>query len=130
MHVKTVRFGSGKGFARQFAQSLRETGFAVLTDHPIPARLISDTYAEWERFFASQEKEKHVFKQETQAGYFPFRTENAKNTRIKDLKEFYHHYPERKELPSGVRAHTPELYSKLLELGSTLLEWIEEETPA
>ena len=130
MNVKTVRYGTPSS-AREFAQSLRETGFAVLTGHPIPGKLISDTFAEWERFFARPEPEKrqHTFRAETQAGYFPFRTENAKDHSIKDLKEFYHHYPARKELPAGVTDSTPELYARLLQLGSELLGWIEEETP-
>lgn len=128
MNVRTVRYGS-RAAARDFTESLLETGFAVLKEHPIQHRLISDTYSEWEHFFASQEKKKHTFTQETQAGYFPFRSENAKNYSVKDLKEFYHHYPERKELPEGVRRYTPELYKRLIELGSQLLQWVEENTP-
>jgi isopenicillin N synthase-like dioxygenase len=128
MNVKTVRYGS-KGSASEFAGSLLETGFAVLTDHPIPAVLIRETYSEWERFFAAGEKHEHVFNPKSQVGYFPFRSENAKDSKVKDLKEFYHHYPTRKPLPAGVNRYTPELYQKLVELGAELLEWIERETP-
>ena len=129
MNVRKVRYGTAES-ARDFTQSLLETGFAVLTDHPIPAKLISDTFAEWERWFAASEKHQHGFSPETQSGYFPFRTENAKDYAIKDLKEFYHHYPMRKELPAGVTTYTPELYERLVRLGAELLSWVEKETPA
>ncbi|HUP57341.1 MAG TPA: 2OG-Fe(II) oxygenase family protein [Bdellovibrionota bacterium] len=128
MNVKTVRYGA-PGAAREFKQSLLETGFAVLTDHPIPAQLIRDTFSEWERWFAAEEKHSHVYEAKSQAGYFPFRSENAKDYRVKDLKEFYHHYPARKPLPNGVTRYTPDLYSRLVSLGSELLQWIEDETP-
>ena len=128
MNVKKVRYGAADA-ARELTQSLLETGFAVLTDHPVPAGLIADTYAEWASFFASPEKLHHTFEPSVQAGYFPFRSENAKDSRFKDLKEFYHHYPDRKSLPAGVDRHTPDLRKRLVDLGSELLEWIESETP-
>jgi isopenicillin N synthase-like dioxygenase len=131
MNVRTVRYGS-PGAPGDFARSLRETGFAVLTGHPIPRELIDGTFAEWQGFFESdaEAKRAHVFDPALQAGFFPFRTENAKDSKLKDLKEFYHHYPTRKALPSGVTERTPELYARLCELGSELLGWVEDNTPA
>jgi len=128
MNVKTVRYGSARA-AQELTESLLETGFAVVTDHPVPVDLIADTYKEWMEFFTSPEKHHHTFEPKVQAGYFPFRTENAKDFPIKDLKEFYHHYPSRKPLPSGVDRHTPELRQRLIDLGAELLDWIESETP-
>jgi isopenicillin N synthase-like dioxygenase len=128
MKVKTVSF-RGAGAGREFAESLRETGFAVVADHPIPVPLIRDAFAEWADFFASEGKHRYLFDRARQFGYFPFRTENAKDSSKKDLKEFYHHYPFA-ELPESVRRHTPRLYGALLEMGATLLRWIEESTPA
>lgn len=128
MNVMKIRYGAANA-AREVTQSLLETGFAVLTEHPVPAGLIADTYAEWASFFASPEKLRHTFDPAVQAGYFPFRSENAKDSHFKDLKEFYHHYPARKPLPAGVDRHTPELHRRLVALGSELLEWIESETP-
>jgi isopenicillin N synthase-like dioxygenase len=40
----------------QFADSLHQVGFAVLTEPPIPRELIDEAYQEWERFFSSEEK--------------------------------------------------------------------------
>lgn len=128
MNVRTVRYGSPNA-ARDLSQSLRETGFTLLTAHPIPGSLIADAYAEWAAFFLSPAKTHHTFVPTEQTGYFPFRSEKAKDFPVKDLKEFYHHNPARRELPKEVRRFTPDLYRRLAELGSELLKWIEAETP-
>jgi len=41
----------------KFSQSLKTTGFGVLTKHPIDWQLVEDVYDEW-RTFLSQEEEK------------------------------------------------------------------------
>lgn len=128
MNVKKVIYGSPTA-DRDFATSLRETGFAVLANHPIATRLIHDSFDEWDHFFASDVKHRYTFNPGQQSGFFPFRTENAKNVKQKDLKEFYHYYPWG-ELPEGTRVHTPILYGELKKLGSELLNWIEKNTPA
>ncbi len=128
MNVKTVRYDSPTA-ARDFAQSLLETGFAVLTHHPVSPGLIESTFGEWVGFFASETKHAETFEPKVQAGYFPFRSENAKGYSKKDLKEFYHHYPARKDLPPNTRRYTPELFDELSRLGAQLLQWIEANTP-
>jgi isopenicillin N synthase-like dioxygenase len=128
MNVLHVRYSDSDAPA-QFAKSIRETGFAVLKGHPIAAALIHDTFQEWEKFFASEDKFLYTFDPEKQAGYFPFKTEKAKNYSLKDLKEFYHYY-EWSELPRGTTVKTPELYKQLKTLGLELLGWIEDNTPA
>jgi isopenicillin N synthase-like dioxygenase len=127
MKVKTVSYRSPEA-GREFAASLRETGFAVVSDHPIPAGVIHDAFGEWEAFFKSEDKRASLFDKVKQFGYFPFRSENAKGYKTKDLKEFYHHYPYT-ELPKLASKHTPELYGALLSMGATLLGWLEEATP-
>ena len=127
MNVKTLSYKS-PGAAQSFEKSLRETGFAVITDHPISTALIEDTYSEWKAFFASPAKHDYTFKPELQAGYFPFRTENAKDSPVKDLKEFYHYYPDRAALPSQTQKFTPALFAQLSKLGAELLSWLEAAT--
>ncbi len=34
-----------------FVESLRETGFGVLKNHPLQQQLVADIYQEWEGFF-------------------------------------------------------------------------------
>ena len=61
-------------------------------------------------------------------GYFPFRSENAKGSATKDLKEFFQVYP-KTPLPDDVAETTRALYDDLVVLGMTMLQWIEDNTP-
>jgi isopenicillin N synthase-like dioxygenase len=128
MSIQTVDFVDP--FApSKFVESLLITGFAVLTNHPISQKLIFDTYGDWERFFADDEKQKYRFKENEQSGFFPMDVaEKAKGSTIKDLKEYYNYY-DWAPCPQKVSANTQKIYTQLLDLGSTLLEWIEKETP-
>ncbi|MEL6477809.1 MAG: 2OG-Fe(II) oxygenase family protein [Pseudomonadota bacterium] len=112
-----------------FARSLRETGFAVLTDHPVTPERIEEAYAAWGGFFSSDEKHGYTVNPETQDGYFPFKSENAKDSAVKDLKEFYHVYPNGR-VPASVEALTRRLYDDLRRIGVTLLGWVQEQSPA
>jgi isopenicillin N synthase-like dioxygenase len=110
-------------------RSLRETGFAVLSRHPVPAGTIDAAYAEWEAFFRSEEKHRYTFDPQRQDGYFPFRSENAKGHPQKDLKEFFHVYPGT-TLPAGTSSATRDLYAALSSLAGELLGWVEDHAPA
>ena len=111
-----------------FVRSLRETGFAVLTDHPISRERIAETYRAWGAFFGSAEKHDFTVNPERQDGYFPFRSENAKDSPVKDLKEFYHVYPDGR-VPDALEAETRSFYADLVDIGATLLDWIQAEAP-
>jgi isopenicillin N synthase-like dioxygenase len=103
MNVLKVNYKSPEA-AAQFTYSLRETGFAVVTNHPIPAELVTQVFNDWKAFFASDDKHKYTFDPAKQAGYFPFRTEQAKDSKVKDLKEFFHLYPWN-DMPAGMSFH-------------------------
>jgi isopenicillin N synthase-like dioxygenase len=128
MEVLKVNY-QGSGAAERFCESLKNTGFAVITHHPIPMDLVNRVYQQWAEFFKSEEKFQYKFDPTKQAGYFPFRTENAKDNPVKDLKEFFHIYP-RSELPEYLKQDTWDLYQRLVKLGSELLNWIEAASPA
>ncbi|MEO0622406.1 MAG: 2OG-Fe(II) oxygenase family protein [Pseudomonadota bacterium] len=112
-----------------FARSLHETGFAVLTDHPVTPERIERTYALWGTFFNSEEKHAFTRKEGAAEGYFPFRSENAKDSAVKDLKEFYHVYPDG-PVPEALEAETRALHADLVAVGQRLLEWLQAESPA
>lgn len=128
MNVQSVDFRS-KTAPRDFKDSICTTGFAVVTHHPMDQKLIFQAYEEWERFFNGQEKFDYVFDPKEQAGYFPLKSENAKDSTFKDLKEFYHYYPWWKN-PQSIGTYTPKLREELVKLAATLLDWIQAETPA
>jgi isopenicillin N synthase-like dioxygenase len=127
MEVLTVRYGDPEAPAG-LTRSLVETGFAVLTDHPVAREAITQAYAGWQLFFASAEKESFRFDPVRQDGYFPFRSENARDHPQKDLKEFFHVYPGTR-LPGFLSASTRSLYDGLAALAGELLGWIEDHTP-
>jgi isopenicillin N synthase-like dioxygenase len=127
MDVLRVRFGSREAGER-LVRSLTQTGFAVLTDHPIPAELVFETYAEWGRFFAGPAKHDYTFDPAVQEGYFPFRPPGTKGRAHRDLKEFFHFHPHTR-LPDGMSGRTRELYTALTALAGELLGLIEDHSP-
>lgn len=127
MKVKTVSYPSPDA-GQLFTASLKETGFAVIKDHPIPPDLIQRSFQEWKEFFKSEKKNRYQFDPGRQAGYFPFRSENAKDYGKKDLKEFFHYYPW-SELPEETRLYTPVLFDRLTSMAAELLRWLDAHTP-
>ncbi|MEM0988719.1 MAG: 2OG-Fe(II) oxygenase family protein [Pseudomonadota bacterium] len=112
----------------QFATSLRETGFAVLTDHPISPARIGAAYDAWGGFFNSDSKHDFLVDPQRQDGYFPFKSENAKDAKAKDLKEFFHVYPDGR-VPADLEVETRALHADLAAIGSNLLGWLQDQTP-
>lgn len=128
MKISTIDFNDPQA-PKELVKSLKETGFAVIKNHPISEDLIKEVYQEWEKFFESSEKHKYTFDPKTQTGYFPFKSENAKDSKIKDLKEFFHLYS-KANLPENVSEKTWELRNQLNMIGITLLHWIQDNVPA
>lgn len=129
MKVLKVDFNAGDASA-QFSQSLQDTGFGVLYNHPVDQQLIDEVYAEWKDFFTSNYKTDYLFNRDTQDGYFPQSvSETAVGFTAKDLKEFFQVYPWG-QFPSQLSDKTLKLYGQLSELAQTLLGWIEKHLPA
>ncbi|ACA86314.1 isopenicillin N synthase family dioxygenase [Shewanella woodyi] len=116
--------------AEEFVKSLRETGFGVLSNHPIDKALVEAIYIEWQAFFNTEEKREYLFKPETQDGFFPAEiSETAKGHSVKDIKEYYHVYPWGR-IPNSLRENILAYYNKANELAQELLGWIESYAPA
>ena len=126
MNVQTVDYKDPEAGAK-FTQSFKETGFAVVSNHPISHELITSTFTEWENFFDQDNKNQYHFDSKTQAGYFPFQSENAKDSDKKDLKEFYHYY-NWGPLPETCEG-TKTYYQQVTDLASQLLSWVQENSP-
>ena len=127
MKIETVDYTASDAGDR-LARSLRETGFAVLANHPIRADRIDEAYALWGGFFASDSKLNYLRDYEKQDGYFPFKSEHAKDAQKKDLKEFYHVYPWGR-VPEDLEAFTRQLYADLTAIGVELLSWLDQQMP-
>lgn len=115
------------GLGQKLLESFSNTGFAVITNHPIEQDLLKKVYTDWAWFFESETKFAKIFDPQTQAGYFPFKSENAKGYSVKDLKEFYHLFYPYRDIPIGVNDTTRELAARLQFLGYRLLDSLNEE---
>lgn len=129
-------------FAKALGRSFRETGFAVITGHPVAHSVIDANLAATKAFFAlpAETKEKyHDAPGGRQRGYTPFGTENAKGQMQADLKEFWHtgralppgspYRSTMKDTPSvsevpGFDAATYGLYEALDSFGRDLLKGV------
>jgi isopenicillin N synthase-like dioxygenase len=118
--------------AAQFVASLRETGFGVLTNHPISQARVSDIYTHWQAWFdqSPEDKEAFLYNKGTQDGFFPARiSETAKGFTQKDIKEYFHYYTWG-QCPEELRAELDAYYTDTSAFAAELLGWIESLSPA
>ena len=128
MYVQNVDYTSSEAPER-FVESLRETGFGVLRNHPIPGELVDSIYRHWQTYFDDPAKHDWRYDAGRQDGYFPPDvSETAKGHGIKDLKEYYHVYPWGR-VPETLRAEIMDYYRRAEAVASTLLGWVEAQTP-
>lgn len=126
-HLLTIDMNSADA-PKQFVKSLSSTGFAVIYNHGLDIDLIEKTYSDWRKFFTMKNKNNYLFDYEKQDGYFPFKSENALGSESKDLKEFFHIYSWGR-YPDEISAHTKSMRYQLLNLGSELLDWLDDYAP-
>lgn len=113
----------------KFVESLRETGFGVLKNHPISEQTVNAIYESWFGFFASDEKRQFLFDSEKFDGFFPTdMAETAKGHSVRDIKEYYHYYPWGR-CPDNLKPQLDNYYAEAVSLASTLLGWVEQHTP-
>lgn len=128
MKLETVDYLADNA-AELFVKSLRETGFGVLKNHPIPKELVESIYENWQQFFLSEQKNDFHFNAETQDGYFPpFVSETAKGHSVKDIKEYFHVYPWG-QIPEQLKAQVLDYYQRADSFAQELLSWVEQYAP-
>ena len=116
--------------AQKFAESLHNTGFGVLTNHPLSQDMLNGIYKEWYDFFQTEAKHKYDFDREKMDGYFsPQISETAKGFVKRDLKEYFHIYPWGR-YPSEVSDAARRYYDAGSNLAKELLQWVEDHSPA
>ena len=129
MKLETIDYRA-QDSAKRFVASLRETGFGVLSNHPINKELVETIYTQWQAFFNSAEKQDFLFKAETHDGFFPASiSETAKGHSVKDIKEYYHVYPWGR-IPEHLKENILKYYQEANALAAELLDWVEQHTPA
>ena len=115
--------------AQDFCTSLHETGFGVLSNHPLDQKLVEGIYAEWLAFFGTDAKNSYPYNFDKLDGYFsPKVSETAKGHTKRDLKEFFHIYPWGR-YPAEVSDAARRYYAAGSSLAATLLQWVEDNSP-
>ncbi|MBA6232880.1 MULTISPECIES: isopenicillin N synthase family oxygenase [unclassified Colwellia] len=128
MQIQVVDY-QDKNAAKLFVQSLRETGFGVLINHPIQQQVVESIYKNWYEFFSSEEKHTLNFDPQKQDGYFSTEiSETAKGHANKDIKEYFHVYPWGR-IPEQLKAEILSYYNNASELAAELLDWVEKYSP-
>ncbi len=113
----------------RFTESLRETGFGVLKNHPLEQQQVQEIYEAWQIFFNSDDKHDFVFDQVKFDGFFPVSmAEAAKGHSTRDLKEYYHFYPWGR-CPDVLRESIQGYYDKTVNLATELLGWVQQNSP-
>lgn len=90
-----------KEFVKTVGDALVDIGFFALTDHGVDMGLIDKAYTVAQDFFMRPEADKRKYDGahiQGQRGYTSFGTEQAKDSKVPDLKEFWH---VGQELPAG-----------------------------
>ncbi|MFW2333915.1 2OG-Fe(II) oxygenase family protein [Ilumatobacter sp.] len=129
MDVAVVDF-TAPDAPERFTDSLRDTGFAVLVNHPVPWSLVEQIYREWSALFDSPAIDAYDLDRNDQAGWFPAdRSETAKGNSVRDLKEFFHVF-DWSIYPTEVTDAALQYRRIALDLALTLLDWVEANTPA
>jgi isopenicillin N synthase-like dioxygenase len=128
MDVAVVDFAAADA-PEAFTRSLRDTGFAVLVNHPLPWSVVEQIYAEWAALFDSPAIEQYRMDPTGQFGWFPpDASETAKGATVRDLKEFFHVY-DWSVYPAEVSDAALRYRQIASDLARTLLGWIEANTP-
>lgn len=126
MELASVDFFA-PGASKAFTDSLKTNGFAILETHPVDWELIEQTYKEFKDFMCSDAAMKYEFSREKQDGYFPLKqSEKAKGAKVADIKHFYHMYFPWGRYPTEVSNAAKRVFEQQLEVGRTLLGWIDE----
>ncbi|MEH6710674.1 MAG: 2-oxoglutarate and iron-dependent oxygenase domain-containing protein, partial [Paraglaciecola polaris] len=78
---------------KKFVESLRQTGFGVLKNHPIEQSTVTSIYQNWQAFFNRDDKLHYAFDNQSHDGFFSTKvSETAKGFKKKDIKEYFHYY--------------------------------------
>ncbi|GGD48903.1 isopenicillin N synthase family dioxygenase [Lacimicrobium alkaliphilum] len=115
--------------AQAFVESLHQTGFGVLKNHPIEQQKVDEIYQAGQAFFNSPQKHDFLYDKETQDGYFPPTvSEVAKGHKTKDIKEYFHYYPWGR-CPDSLKQQLESYYTQTTNFAAELLGWVEKYSP-
>ncbi|MDP3704519.1 MAG: 2OG-Fe(II) oxygenase family protein [Legionellaceae bacterium] len=131
MNILTIDYCSSNA-SEKVAESIHETGFAILENHPLCWKDIEKSYAEWNQFFNSDAKYNYPFNPDKQDGFIPLdHSHQAANSEygIKDMKEVFQCYFPWGQYPSELSDLPRKLFDEKFKLATKILGWMEENLP-
>jgi len=127
MEVKVANLRSTE-FEKDLMESIKNTGFVVVTNHGIPDFLIRDAQASWKNFFRQEQKLKndYINGNNPNMGYKGMRTEKAVGAKVADLKEYFH-WKHGQDIPDDQFKPTSLLFDLLEGIADRILKIIDEQ---
>lgn len=125
MKVKVCDMASDR-FEYDLISSMKNTGFAVITNHEIHEGLIRSTQDNWRKFFLEEPIFKNLFinQRDGNMGYKGMGTETAVGAKVADIKEFFHWKPGQ-SMPEGPKNDTLYLFHLLENVGAQILSIVD-----
>ena len=126
MKIDIVEF-KDQQFGKKLVDSFSNSGFAIIEGFPmINEDKLNKFYHRIEGLFIDLNSDrdlrnKLLFNKDSQKGYFPFKSEKAKNQSVFDLKEFYHYYYMDLD-PTGEAIY--DMYNNLMYLSDVIAQQI------
>jgi isopenicillin N synthase-like dioxygenase len=132
MRVQTVDFTHPQA-GQMFVNSLQQTGFALIKQHPVPKTLLQTLYSQWQQFFWGDDKHDYVIDEpvapDNRGGFIPAAvSETAVGHSVRDIKEFYHLIPGQ-QVPPLLEPASMKYLDLTFHLGQTLLGWLQQYAP-
>ncbi len=115
-------------FDADFLESIKNTGFAVITNHRIAKETIISLQDKWREFFQLPlaEKQKFADLHDPGLGFFDMKSETAVGAQLADLKQFFHYKP-LEAIPTSAKDLTHDVYANLRDLGMVLLNILDKD---
>ncbi len=131
MAVQTISYKS-KSAGAELVNSLHDSGFAILRDHPIPGSLLDAVYDDWMAFFGNDDKQRYLASEnsvaEGRGGFYPAQvSETAIDHSTRDLKEFFQ-VGANGPIPPTCADGTLRYRELAFALGLEILEWLQQFT--
>ena len=128
--VPTVSIAGNPSAAREIAESLTQSGFAVISNHGVEPELFTELYASWATFFADDARFSFDVDTATQNGFFGMaQAETAKGATHQDIKEYFQYRPGA-DVPAAQADITAAFYDAMFDLAHQVLTWLQAETDA
>ena len=132
MKVQTVDFTHPQA-GQMFVNSLQQTGFALIKQHPVPQTLLQTLYLQWQQFFWGDDKYDFVIDEpvepDNRGGFIPADvSETAVGHSVRDIKEFYHLIPGQ-QVPPLLEPISMKYLDLTFQVGQTLLGWLQQYAP-